>query len=133
MSQENVDALRPVYEEWRRGNFRPRFDIYDRDMEWGWSEEFPDSGGVSRDPQLRSERLMRWLSSWRDWQVEAEEYITRGEFVVAFVRYTGSGKESRVDVDVQGAHVWKMRDGKVVRLEIFSSREKALEAAGLRE
>ncbi len=48
-------------------------------------------------------------------------------------RYTGRGKGSGVDVDVQGAHVWKMRDGKVVRLEIFSNREKALEAAGLRE
>ncbi len=75
---------------------------------------------------------MRWLSSWRDWQVEAEEYITNGEFVVAFVRYTGSGKESGVDVDVQGAHVWRMRAGRVVRLEIFSSREKSLQAAGLR-
>ena len=133
MSQGNVDALRPVYEEWGRGNFRPQFDVYDRDMEWGWSEEFPDLGGVARDPEPRSGRLMRWLSSWKDWRIEAEEYITSGDFVVVLARYTGSGKESGVDVDVQGAHLWKMRDGKAVRLEIFSSREKALEAAGLAE
>ncbi len=44
MSQKDVEALHTVYEEWGRGNFRPRFDIYDRDMEWGWSEEFPDLG-----------------------------------------------------------------------------------------
>jgi ketosteroid isomerase-like protein len=65
--------------------------------------------------------------------VEVEEYISAGEFVVVLCRYTGRGKASGVDVDVRGAHVWKMRDGKAVRLEVFSSREKALEAAGLRE
>jgi ketosteroid isomerase-like protein len=102
-------------------------------MEWGWSAEFPDQAGVVPDPELRSERLRRWLDSWEGWRVEAEEYISAGEFVVVLCRYTGRGKGSGVDVDVQGAHVWKMHDGKVVRLEIFSNREKALEAAGLRE
>jgi hypothetical protein len=24
--------------------------------------------------------MMRWLSSWKDWQIEAEEYIASGEF-----------------------------------------------------
>jgi ketosteroid isomerase-like protein len=133
MSEENVEALRPVYEEWGRGNFSPRFEVYAPDMEWGWSAEFPDQAGVARDPELRSERLRRWLDSWEAWRVEAEEYISAGEFVVVLCRYTGRGKGSGVDVDVQGAHVWKMRHGKVVRLEIFSNREKALEAAGLRE
>jgi hypothetical protein len=46
MSEENVDALRPVYEEWGRGNFPPSSDAYGPDLEWGWSEEFPDSHGV---------------------------------------------------------------------------------------
>jgi hypothetical protein len=54
MSEENVDALRPVYEEWGRGNFRPSSDAYGPDLEWGWSEEFPDSHGVFRDPAPRS-------------------------------------------------------------------------------
>src|SRR5215218_4989934 len=64
MSEENVEALRPVYEEWGRGNFSPRFEVYAPDMEWGWSAEFPDQAGVVRDPELRSERLRRWLDSW---------------------------------------------------------------------
>lgn len=29
----NVEALRPIYEEWGRGNWRPRFDIYADEME----------------------------------------------------------------------------------------------------
>jgi ketosteroid isomerase-like protein len=64
---------------------------------------------------------------------EAEEYIDAGGHVVAFTRYRGTGKESSVEVDTRGAHVWTMRDGKAVRLEVFSARRRALEAAGLRE
>jgi hypothetical protein len=103
MSQENVEALRPVYEEWGRGNFRPQFAVYAPEMEWGWSEEFPGLHGVYRDPQARSRRLREWLSPWEEWRVEAEEYIPAGEFVVVLARYTGRGKGSGVEVDTRGA------------------------------
>jgi|SRR5215211_9463414 len=132
MQLSNVEALRPVYEEWARGNWAPRFDVYAEDMEWGWSDEFPGLAGVYHDPGSRSRRLLEWLSEWEDWRCEAEEFVTNGEFVVVLARYTGQGKESGVTVDSEGAHVWRMRDGKVIRLEVFSSRRRALEAAGLK-
>jgi hypothetical protein len=91
MSQENVDALRPVYEEWGRGNFRPSFDACGPDLEWGWSEEFPDVHGVFRDPEPRSSRVLAWLSQWEDWRVEAEGYIPAGEFVVVLCRDASRG------------------------------------------
>jgi uncharacterized protein len=120
-----------VYAEWGRRNWRPRFDVYADEMEWGWSDEFPGLAGVHHDPALRSERLREWLSPWEDWRCEAEDYVPAGEFVVVLCRYSGRGKESGVEVDARGAHVWTMRDGKAVRIEVFSSRRKAFEAAGL--
>jgi hypothetical protein len=32
MSQENVDALRAVYDEWGNGNFRAGVDLYDPEV-----------------------------------------------------------------------------------------------------
>ena len=131
---DDVAGLRQVYAEWGRGNFRPRFDVYADDMVWGWSEEFPGLRGVSSDtPEEGSRRLREWLSQWKDWRCEAEEFIATGDFVVVLARYTGHGKESDVAVDSRGAHLWTMRDGKAIRLEVFSSRSKALEAARLPE
>ncbi len=128
----NVEAVRPVYEEWGRGNWRPRFDFYAPDMEWGWSEEFPNRG-VSSDPETKSRRLREWLSPWEEWRCAAEDFVAAGEFVVVLTRYTGRGKGSGASVDSQGAHLWTIRDGMAIRLEVFSSRSKALEAAGLTE
>ena len=131
MSDSNVDALRGIYAEWAQGNWRPRFDVYADDMEWGWSEEFPGLEGVGPDPVDRSDRLRQWLSEWEDWRCEAEGYVAEGEWVVVLTRYRGRGKGSGATVDTIGAHVWRFRDGRVIRLEIFSSRDKALQAAGL--
>jgi ketosteroid isomerase-like protein len=133
MSQDNVDALRAVYAEWSRGNWRPKFDLYDPDMEWGWSPDFPGLAGVYRDPAERSQRLHDWLSPWENWRCEAEEYIAEGDWVVVLTRYRGRGKGGGVDVDQRGAHVWKMRDGKAVRLEIFADRTKAFQSGGLQD
>ena len=36
-----------------------------------------------------------------------------------------------MSVDMQGAHFWTLRDGKAVRIEVFSSRDRALAAAGI--
>jgi ketosteroid isomerase-like protein len=130
MSRTNVDALGDVYAEWSQGNWRPVFDIYDPEMEWGWSAEFP-TAGVYREPDERSKRLREWLSPWEDWRCEVEEYIEYGDQVVAVCRYRGRGKGSGVQVDTRGAHVWQFRDGKVIRLEVFADLTRALESVGI--
>jgi uncharacterized protein len=131
MPEEDVESLRKVYAEWSEGNFRPVTDVYGADLEWGWSEEFPGLEGVVREPAAKSERLVRWLSSWQEWRVEPEDFIASGDHVVVLCRYTGRGRGSGVDVDTHGAHLWTFREGRAIRLKIFSSRERALEAAGL--
>ena len=128
MASENAALLRPIYAEWGRGNWRPYFEIYDPEMEWGWSDEFPDLGGVFKDHRNPNPRLHAWLSGWEFWRAEADEYLERGDYVIVLASYHGRGKGSGVEIRQEGAHVFKMRDGKVVRLEVFASRARALES-----
>jgi ketosteroid isomerase-like protein len=100
-------------------------------MTWGWSDEFPEIHGRFSDPTIARDRLRRWLSPWEDWRVEAEEYLPIEDRVVVLARYHGRGKGSGADVDVTGAHLWVMRDGKAESLMVFSNRARALTAAGL--
>ena len=131
MTEEDLAAVRRVYDEWGRGNWSPRFDIYDDAMEWGWSDDFPGLGGVKHDPAERSQRLQEWLHGWEDWRCEAEELVVEGDQIVVLCRYRGRGKGSGALVDTKGAHVWTLRDGKVIRLVVFATRERALAEVGL--
>jgi uncharacterized protein len=125
------DALNEIYEHWGRGDWDYVPAIYSDDFEWGWSEEFPGINGVYRDVETPSSRLRSWLSPWEHWMCEAEDYVESGNTVVVLARYRGRGKGSGVEVDVAGAHVWEMRDGQAVRLEVFADRRTALESVGL--
>jgi ketosteroid isomerase-like protein len=53
-----------------------------------------------------------------------------GDHVVVLARYHGRGRGSGVEIHQQGAHVFELRDGKILRLEIFANREKAIESVG---
>jgi ketosteroid isomerase-like protein len=128
MASRKADLIRPIYEEWGRGNWRPAFDIYDSHFEWGWSSEFPGLAGVYEDPRDPNPRLQAWLSEWEDWRAEADEYIELGDYVIVLTSYHGRGKLSGVEISQEGAHVFMLRDDKVVRLEIFASRQKAIES-----
>ena len=137
MSQENVEMRSaPVYDECRdEANFRPSSDAYRAaTCEWGWSEEFPDSHGVFRDPQPRSTRLLEWLSQWEDWRVEAEEYIDgrrvrRGSVSVHGAR---QGERGRLGYD-RGPPVDDACRQDRYGWRSSPDRTKALEAAGLSE
>jgi ketosteroid isomerase-like protein len=126
MAPGNADLIRPIYEEWGRGNWRPSFDVYHPNMEWGWSDEFPGLAGVYEDHEDPNPRLLAWLSGWEHWRAEADEYLEFGDHVVVLATYHGRGRGSGVEIRQEGAHVYELRDGKVVRLEIFATRTKAL-------
>jgi ketosteroid isomerase-like protein len=128
MAPGNADLIRPIYEEWGRGNWRPSFEIYHPRMEWGWSDEFPGLAGVYEDHQDPNPRLRAWLSGWEYWRAEADDYLELGDHVVVLASYHGRGKGSGIEISQQGAHVFELRDGRVVRLEIFANREKAIES-----
>jgi ketosteroid isomerase-like protein len=130
MAESKADLLVPVYESWGRGDWTPQFDVYDPEMEWGFSEDFIESGMRSEIGQ-KSSRLRAWLSQWDHWRCVAERYIESGDQVVVLARYIGRGKSSRAPVETLGAHVWTMRGGKAVKLEVFSNRESALAATGI--
>jgi ketosteroid isomerase-like protein len=122
----NADLIKPIYAQWSRGEWRDGFAVYAADMEWGWSDEFPGLAGVFRDTATPNPRLRTWLSEWDFWRVEADEYLEIGDHVVVLTTYHGRGKGSGAEVSHQGAHVFEVRDGQVVRLEIFADREKAI-------
>ena len=129
MAASNIDLIRPIYDEWGRGEWRSRFEVYAPDMEWGWSSEFLGLAGVFHDARDPNPRLKAWLSGWEFWRAEAEEFVELGDHVVVLAVYQGRGRGSGVEIRQLGAHVFKLRDGKVVRLEISASSEKAIAPA----
>jgi ketosteroid isomerase-like protein len=78
-----------------------------------------------------------FLRNWEDWRVFVEEYRElKDERVLVFVRNSGRGRRSGVDVQqiaAKAANVLHIRGGKVVRVVIYGDRDRALADLGLKE
>ena len=132
MSQENVEIVRAVYDEWGRGNFRAGLDLYDSLVLYIPLPEFPHAGRYLGTNSVR-EFMLAWMEAWNDLTMAAEDLIEAENSVVAAVRQRGAGRESGTPIDLRYFAVWTFRGRAVIRLEDFRERQEALEAVGLRE
>ena len=107
------------------------YEILDPDVEWDISDTSSPMAGVYHGRDAVRDFYRRWASAFSDWNYEIERFIEHGDDIVAFIREHGHGRGSGVEVEMRRANVWTFRDGKVVRMRSFSTREAALEAAGL--
>jgi ketosteroid isomerase-like protein len=94
--------------------------------------------GTRHIPRLRrGESLFEdWFSTFpfEEWEQELNDVIDCGEDrVVALTRQRGRGSASGVSVELEYAQVITLREGKMVRVDVYLDRERALEAAGLTE
>jgi ketosteroid isomerase-like protein len=64
-------------------------------------------------------------------QVEIEDIVEAGDRVLVTLHQRARGRGSAVEVEIDTSNVYTFRDGKVFRIELFTDREPALEAAGL--
>ena len=132
MSQENVDALRAVYDEWEKGDFRAGGDLLDPDVLFMPRTDLPDSGRYL-GPEGMAEFMRGWLAAWTDFTVAAQEFIEAENSVVVAVRMEGIGPESRTPTGLHYFDVWTFRGRAVVRRQQYRDRADALEAVGLPE
>jgi ketosteroid isomerase-like protein len=82
--------------------------------------------------------LRQFFREWRDsfdaWQAHAETFIDAGDNVLVGYRTSGCGKASGVELsDRVFWLVYRIRNGLVIRIDLFANKAQAFEAAGLAE
>ena len=71
-------------------------------------------------------------SAWKDWSVDVERTVEGPDGRVAIVMtMRARGKGSGVPLAIRTAHIWTLRDEKLVRNQLFREPEGALEELGI--
>jgi ketosteroid isomerase-like protein len=132
MSQENVEAVRGVYDQWGRGNFRAGVDLYDPLLLFIPLVDFPAAHHYLGPDGVR-DFMLGMLEAWANFAIEAVEFIEAGDSVVVATRWRGMGRKSGALSGQTCFDVWTFRGRAATRLEFFKERIEALEAVGLSE
>jgi ketosteroid isomerase-like protein len=128
MSQEDLEVIRHGLEHLSEtGELAP--ECYDPEVEYTTQ---PDAPMHMTYQGLQG--LQRSLESlrevWESMKIEAREFIETDEAIVALTCFRLRG-HSGVELEVDQARSYRMRNGKIWRIEQYGSKREALEAAGL--
>ena len=130
MSRENVEIVRRSTEAYNRGDLDEATSFMDPHIKWDMSRVPVPDPDVYRGFEGLRAFSESWEESWAALELEPQEFIDVGDQVVAVVRQAGRGRLSGAEVELSFAQLWTLRDGKIVRMEMYPNREAALEAAG---
>ncbi len=137
MSRENVEVVRRVIEAHDRGDFATVFASYDPGIEWHVAPVIAPMGDL--EPVYHGHEGVRafwrqWFAAWEKASFEYEEFIDAGEAVVTILSQRMRGRTSGIELNWNSyGQAWTVRDGKIVRVQVFPTREEALEAVARRE
>jgi ketosteroid isomerase-like protein len=133
MSKENVELVRKLLEVYNERSFEENVDLIDPDIVWDMSRvELPDGTSYTGPWEFRN-FFNAWEEGFASEHMEAEEMLDAGDRVVVMVHHRGRGRLSGIEVDQRFAMVWTLRAGRAVRMDMYPTREEALEAVGLSE
>jgi ketosteroid isomerase-like protein len=130
MSQENVELVREAQDAWNRGETVVRADVWHPDVEFLPLRSATEGGynGLSGIEPFVTDTLAVFEKFEMNY-----EYADLGDQVLAWGSIHLRARGSGVETDIQTGGLFDFRDGKIVRWEDFGSKERALEAARLRE
>jgi ketosteroid isomerase-like protein len=131
MANENVEFVRRRFGAALEGDWTSALDKLDPEVEVH-DFDLPDAGVY-----LGHEGFRAWLESWSDgwesWRMEDVEFRAAGEDgVIALFRVVARGRHTGIELERDDAIVYRLRGGKIARLDYFNDQRAALDAAGLR-
>ena len=131
---ENLDLVRSIYADWERGDFSH--------VEWAHPDiEYTGVDGLTPGTGYGLAAMGAYwryfMEDWSDFRAVAEEYRElEDEQVLVLHWFGGRGKTSGVEVastGSRGACLFRVVDGKVTRLLLYSVRDRALADLGPEE
>jgi ketosteroid isomerase-like protein len=76
--------------------------------------------------------LDSWFETWEWMRIEIVDVLEAGDQKVITLHQRAKGRGSEIEVEIKTFNVYTFGvDGKVTRMELFTERDPALEAAGL--
>ena len=138
MSQENVETVRKSFEVFNRDGLEALFSegIFSPEILMdGSGSGIPGVGVYRGHDEVMAFFEEDWFAAFpfADWEIAVDELVDHGDRVVCRSSQRGRGSSSGAGVELKVTNIHTLRDGQIVRIEVYRDREQALEAAGLRE
>lgn len=125
----NLEIIKSTYEgESSEENGQNLQKYLADDASWTEASGFPYAGTYIGFEEVVSNVFSRLGSEWIDYKFVPEDYAASGNMVIAYGTYSGIYKKTGKYFEARVAHVWKLRDEKIVSFEQFVDSKTVVDA-----
>ena len=116
----NLEIIRSTYEgKTSEENGKNLAKYVADDISWTEAKGFPYAGTYIGLENVIKNVFSRLGSEWIDYKFTPEDYVASDNKVVAYGTYLGTYKLTGKVFSARVAHLWKLRDGKIISFEQF--------------
>lgn len=127
--QQNVELVKKGYEAFGRGDLETLLSLFDPQIEWTspGPPELP-TAGTRRGTQQVAQFFQGIGQLFEFTRFQPTTYVAQGEIVVVLGESSARIKPSNTVVNDEWAHVFTIRDGRVVRFKEYLDTHATVEA-----
>src|SRR5688572_1123526 len=126
-TMNNVEVVESVYGAFGRGDIPTVLSAFDPRIEWISAEGAMYPGTFLGPDAVLTNIFARLGGEWDGFRADTSEYLDAGENIVALGRYSGTYRATGRSMNAAFAHVWTLRDGRVVRFRQYVDTRKMAE------
>ncbi len=116
----NLEIIKSTYEgKSSEENGKELAKYVAENISWTEAKGFPYAGTYIGLENVTKNVFSRLGSEWTDYKFTPEDYVPNEDKVVAYGTYTGTYKLTGKSFAARVAHVWKLKDGKIISFEQF--------------
>jgi ketosteroid isomerase-like protein len=116
----NLDIIKSTYEgKTSEENGKNLAKYVSEDISWTEAKGFPYAGTYIGLEDITKNVFTRLGSEWIDYKFSPEDYVASDDKVVTYGTYTGTYKITGKSFIARVAHIWKLKDSKIISFEQF--------------
>jgi len=124
----DLALIRRTYEGSSEENGRNLLAVLSPEVEWTEAAGFPYAGTYRGVDALMDGVFRRLATEWDGYRAAVHTYLEDGERVAAFGVYSGTYKATGKAMTASFAHLYELRDGRIVRMTQYVDRAMVRQA-----
>jgi ketosteroid isomerase-like protein len=127
MAQSNLEKIRELYAALQRGDGPAALGTLDPEIVWHEAENFPyaDRSPYKGPAEVLNGLFARLATEWNGFTATPEAFYDAGDAILVTGRYTGTYLKTNLAIDAQFAHLWQLKDGRIIGFQQYADTAQA--------
>lgn len=132
-AHNNMAIIQKIYADFAKGDVPALGAAMDPKVEWNEAENFPYADG---NPYIGFDAIVEGIfarigGEWDNWTVSNPKFSQMSnDKILMEGRYTGKFKKTGRSVNAQVAHIWTLKDGKIINFQQYTDTKQVADAVG---